>query len=358
MAYASTVLRPVSVSPALELLCARDVRSAAAFRRRFGWRRLTEDWRDLAIDSRVDLFDNSAPNSLHYEPTVSALMAGKHVLCEKPLGISADEAFLLWAHAAESQRVHMVGFNLRFVPAIRLAREMLEAGVLDEVVHFRGRFLASSSLSSDAKLGWRSRRADAGHGVLADLGSHLIDLARYLVGEPSAVTATTKTFVASLDGVAIDVEDAAEVILEFPNGAVGQISASRVAGRHEERMVVEVDGRRGSLAFDLGRLNELSVTRSRKREETIEVTAPSHPFMGGWWPTPGHSIGWGDTFTHQILHLLDAISAITTVRPHGADFEDGYRAAEVCDAAVEAADTGRRRAIVYRSLGSSAAPSP
>ena len=239
----------------------------------------------------------------------------------------------------------MCGFNLRFLPAVRLARELLEAGELGDPTHFRARFLASSALSEEQRRTWRFEAAAAGSGAVADLGSHLVDLARYLVGEPLAACASTTTRVPTRDGEPVDVDDAFAAVVEFDGGAIGTLEASRVAGRRSNECSFQVDGTRGSLSFDIARLNELELVTERKRSVRIDVTDSAHPFMGLWWPAPGHAIGWGDSFVHELRHFLAAVAAGRSVRPHGADFEDGYRCALVCDAVLVSAREQMRQEV-------------
>jgi predicted dehydrogenase len=345
--HALRVMEPAA-RPRLVSICGRDPAAADEFRERYGWREAATDWRQQVADDRVAVFDNTAPNDLHLEPTLAAIRNGKHVLCEKPLARTAAEARRLWLEADRASVVHMCGFNLRFLPAVRLARELLEAGGLGEPTHFRARFLASSALRADQRRTWRFRRASAGSGAVADLGSHLVDLARYLAGEPVAVSAATRTFVSDRDGEPVDVDDAFAAVVEFEGGAVGTLEASRAAGRRSNACGFEVDATRGSLGFDLDRLNELELITERKQARRIDVTDPGRPFMELWWPAPGHPIGWGDSFAHELRHLIAAARGAGSVRPHGADFEDGYRCAEVCDAILRAAETGARQSIEYR----------
>jgi predicted dehydrogenase len=341
-------LAPDTRSPLLVAVCGRDSSRVEAARARFGFARGVTDWRELLADDDVDVFDNAAPNALHAEPTIAAAASGRHVFCEKPLGRTADEAYAMWTAATRAQVVDMCGFNLRFLPVVRRARDMLEAGELGDPVHFRARFLASSALSEDQRQTWRFRRAAAGSGALGDLGSHLIDLARYLVGEPVAVTGVLRTFVSERDGIRVDVDDAVVATLEFANGALGTLEASRVAGRRANTCALEVDGTRGSLGFSVERLNELTVHARRKETVRIDVTDPNDPFMELWWPSPGHGIGWGDSFTHEMRHFLRAVARDDRVAPHGADFRDGYRCAEVCEAIGRSHATGQREAVAYR----------
>jgi len=338
--------RPAAM-PRLVSICGRDTESVERARRRWGWESGASDWQEQVRDDRVEVFDNVAPNALHLEPTLAALAAGKHVLCEKPLARTAAEARHLWREAARAGVVHMCGFNLRFLPAVHLARKLIERGDLGELTHFRARFLASSALRADQLRTWRFDRSGAGSGAVADLGSHLVDLGRYLAGEPVRVSAVTRTFVPTRDGQAVDVDDACAAVLEFEGGAVGTLEASRAAGRRSNDCAFEVDGTLGSLGFDVERLNALDVVDRRKRRTRIEVTAPEDPFMELWWPAPGHAIGWGDTFIHELHHFLTAVAERGPVRPHGADFEDGYRCAVVCDAILEAAARGCRVEVRY-----------
>jgi predicted dehydrogenase len=327
------------VVPELVSLSGRTPEKVEAARRGLGWAEATTDWREQVADERISLFDNGGPNNLHAEPTVEAVRHGKHVLCEKPLGRTADESLGIWRAAEAAGVVHMCGFNYRFVPAVRLARELLEAGELGELFHFRARYLQSWGIEAPAA--WRFEREAAGSGALGDLGAHIVDLGRYLVGEPVAVTAVVRSFVEGHE-----VDDSFAATVEFENGVVGTLEASRLARGRINHNAFEINGSRGSIAFDVERLNELQVADTKEFRRVL-VTEPEHPFMRFWWP-PGHILGWGDTFTHEIHHLLEAIAGEHPVAPHGATFEDGYRCAEVCDAILRSAETDRRETITYR----------
>jgi predicted dehydrogenase len=338
---------PPPLLPRLVAIAGRTAEAVAHAADRYGYERSTTDWRGLVADPEVELFDNNGPNNLHAEPTIAAAEAGKHVICEKPLGRTADESFEIWRRVAAARVKHMCAFNYRFVPANRLAREMIEAGELGEIRHFRGAYL--QDWGDDPSLDtWRFHADEAGSGSLGDLGAHVVDLARFLAGELAAVSAFATTFVPGRQ-----VDDAVEAAVQFENGAVGTIEATRLALGHRNAMRWEINGSKASLAFDLERLNELQVFRAdgdRARGiRTVLVSEPDHPFWEHWWP-PGHVIGWEHTFVHELHHLLTAIRDDTDVAPHGADFEDGYRAAEVCDAIVRAAETGERQDLKYRTL--------
>jgi predicted dehydrogenase len=331
---------PPPLRPRLVSIAGRDEAAVGDAASRYGFARSVTDWAELVSDPEVELFDNSGPNNLHAEPTVAAAEAGKHVICEKPLGRDAAESFEIWQRVEAVGVVHMCAFNYRFVPAVRLARQLLEAGELGEIHHFRGRYLQDWGATTEEA--WRFDKAAAGSGALGDLGAHVVDLARYLVGEIAEVAAVVATF---QPGRSVD--DAFEAAVSFTSGAVGTIEATRFAAGRKNAFTWEINGSGGSLAFDLERPNELQVSEGGKGFRSILVTEPDHPFMQWWWP-PGHVIGWEHTFVHELEHLLGAIAGRNEVAPHGATFEDGYRADEVCEAIARSAASGRREAVTFR----------
>src|SRR4051794_3841562 len=240
----------------------RNAEAVEAARARFGFERAVGDWRDLVADPDVQLFDNCGPNDLHGEPTVAAAEAGKHVVCEKPLGRDADESFEIWQRVEQAGVVHLCAFNYRFVPAVRLARQLIEAGEVGEIHHFRGRYLQDWG-PTDADV-WRFDRQAAGSGALGDLGAHVVDLARYLVGEIASVSGALATFQPGRQ-----VDDAFAASVSFANGAIGTLEASRFATGRKNGFVWEINGSRGSLAFDLERLNELQVSEGSRGFRTL-----------------------------------------------------------------------------------------
>jgi predicted dehydrogenase len=331
---------PPPLLPQLVAIAGRNEEAVAEAARRYGFAGHVTDWRALVADDRVQLFDNAGPNNLHAEPTIAAAEAGKHVICEKPLGRDAAESYETWQRVAAAGVKHMCAFNYRFVPAVRLARQIIESGELGEIQHFRGAYLQEWG-TTEGEI-WRFEKATAGSGALGDLGAHVVDLARYLVGEIERVSAMTQTFMPGRD-----VDDAVESTVKFENGAVGTIEASRFCQGRKNHFTWEINGSKGSLVFDLERLNELEYSEGNAGFRTVLVSEADHPFWEHWWPQ-GHIIGWEHTFVHELHHLLTAIREDGEVAPHGATLEDGYRAAEVCDAILRSAEGGGRERVSYR----------
>ena len=322
--------------------------------RRYGFAYGTTDWRALVEDPRIHLFINCAPNDLHAEPCRAAAAAGKHLLCEKPLAREAREAHRLWEGVRRRGVCHQVGYNYRFLPAVRLAREMLRAGELGELRHVRLRYTDDSLSDPQAPHTWRQARARAGSGVVGDLASHALDLGRFLAGEVQAVCGLSRIVTprrplgpGAARLKAVDVEDCYAGALRFEGGALGTLEASGCCPGQKNFLAFEANGTRGSLRFNLERLNELEVFRAEPWErrdrgfKTVLVTDLDHPFGGRWWP-PGHILGWEHTFVHQLHHLLQAIAGQGKVEPLAASFQDGYANALLCDALLRAARTGRQ----------------
>jgi predicted dehydrogenase len=333
-------LLDVPLRPELVSISGRNQEALEEARARWGWAEAVTDWREQVADDSVQLFDNGGPNAVHAEPCIEAVRNGKHVLCEKPLGLSAEESHRMWQEAERAGVVHMCGFNYRFVPAVRLVRELLDSGELGEVVHFRARYLQSWGWEADESI-WRFDPAQAGTGAIGDLGTHIIDLARYLVGEISSVSAVVRTVVPGRK-----VDDHFVATVEFEGGVVGTLEASRLARGRINSNAFEVNGTKGSAAFDVERLNELDVGDAKGFRRVL-VTEPEHPYLRFWWP-PGHILGWGDTFVHELAHLLESIAGEHEVAPHGATFEDGYRCDEVVEAILRSAESGAREAVRSR----------
>ena len=305
---------------------------------RYGYERWTTDWRDLVADPAIGLFDNGGPNSLHAEPTIAAAEAGKHVLCEKPLGRDADESYEIWQRVAATGVKHLCGFNYRFVPAVRLARELIDAGELGEIRHFRGRYL--QDWGDDPTLDtWRFQPDEAGRARSAT-SARTSSTSR---GSSSARSRRSPGW--STPSCPAAVDDALEAAVQFEGGTVGTIEATRLALGRRNALQWEINGSKGSLAFDMERLNELEVFRAdgdRARGfKTVLVSEADHPFADLWWP-PGHTSGGATRSRTRCSTCCGRSREDTDVAPYGATFEDGYRAAEVCDAIVRSSETGSR----------------
>jgi predicted dehydrogenase len=337
-----------------------DARARGRCRDRFGWQDDATEWQAAAEDPRVGLFINAAPNHLHLEPTLAAAHAGKHVFCEKPLAPDADTAFRLWAETARAGVVHQCAFVFRFVPALRLARDIVHSGAIGEVLHFRSSYLMSTALEPGQPMSWRFDRTVAGSGAIGDLGAHHIDQARFIVGEISEVGALGKTQVTERDGRKVEVDDAFVAIARFANGAIGTIEGSRIACGYGHTGRIQVDGTKGSIKFDVERLNELEIADGiGSGFRTIQAIRAGHPFADFWFDAGiqgSHPIGWAECFVHQLHHLLVAVGGQGSVAPLAATFEDGYRAAEICETMVRSWRSGRREPLRYRGLPNGPAP--
>ncbi len=353
------MMHPPPAIPRLIAICGRNEEAVAGAARRYGYEGYFTDWRKMLEDDRIQLFDNGGPNNAHAEPCITAAKAGKHVFCEKPLARTAEEAKQMLDAVTQAGVKHMVAFNYRFVPALRLARNLIEGGALGQIYHFRAMYLQEWIMPhyNESKI-WRLDKKVAGSGAIGDLGAHIIDLGRFLVGEMKSVSAMTRTFIEERplpDGSGtgkVDVDDAFVAAVEFENGAIGTLEASRFAGGRKNYEVLEINGEKGSIHFNLERLNELQVfwvgeqPKGTQGFHDVLVTEGHHPWLDHWWPH-GHIIGWEHTFVHEIAHLLDCIVNDKDVAPYGATFEDGYRAAAVCDAIVESAAAKRQVDIKY-----------
>jgi len=347
------MMYPPPAIPKLAAICGRNEEATRAAAIRFGYDRYYTDWREMLADDTVQLFDNGGPNDAHAEPCIAAAQAGKHILCEKPLARTAEESKMMLDAVQKAGVKHMVAFNYRFVPAIRQMRKLIESGALGRIYHFRAVYLQEWIMPHyNMPMIWRLTKDVAGSGALGDLGAHIIDLGRYLVGEVDSVSAMTRTFIPERpwgDGTmgTVDVDDAFAAVVSFDNGALGTVEATRFAAGRKNGNVIEINGEKGSLRFNLERMNELEAfwiddePKETRGFHQVLISEPYHPWWENWWPQ-GDMIGWEHTFVHEITHLLDCIVNDKPVAPIGADFEDGYRCAVICDAILESAASKRQ----------------
>ncbi|MGC8962193.1 MAG: Gfo/Idh/MocA family protein, partial [Candidatus Bathyarchaeia archaeon] len=257
---------PPPAIPKLVAICGRSRAKVEEAAKRYGYSKSYTDWKELLKDPEVELFDNGGPNNLHAEPCIEAAERGKHILCEKPLARTAEEAKPMVEAVKKANVKHMVGFNYRFVPAIQVAKKLIDDHVIGRIYHFHGRYLQEWIMDPNFPLVWRLVKEVAGSGALGDLGAHVVDLAHYLVGDIASVTAVMRTFIEERPlpedpkkRGKVDVDDAFESLIEFKNGAIGHISASRFCGGRKNYQHIEIYGENGSISFNLERLNELKV---------------------------------------------------------------------------------------------------
>lgn len=345
----------VPYRPRMVVLGGRDAGRAAQAAERMGWEEASTDWRKIVERDDVDLVDICTPGDSHAEIAIAALEAGKHVLCEKPLANTVEEAERMVA-AAERARERgvysMVAFNYRRVPALALAKRLVAEGRLGELRHVRAVYLQDWLADADTPMTWRLRKEQAGSGALGDIGAHIIDAAQFVTGQTiTGVSGLTETFVrqrpsdGGMENVTVD--DCAMFLARFSDGAVGSFEATRYALGRKNAMRLEVNGSKGSLAFDFESMNELWFHDGEEAPETggfrrIVVTEPTHPYVGAWWP-PGHVLGYEHTFTHEIADLLTAIGTGEQVEP---SFADGLRVQRV----LEAVENSAKNGSVYRQV--------
>ncbi|MDZ7838581.1 MAG: Gfo/Idh/MocA family oxidoreductase [Actinomycetota bacterium] len=309
---------PPDAIPKLVTICGRDQESLKESARRYGYAGYTTNWQDIISDDRIQIVENLTPNFMHPEPSIAAARAGKHIICEKPLAVNAAEAKKMLDAVNENKVKNICCFNYRMVPAIMLAKNLIEDGKLGQIYHFRANYLQEWIADADFPMVWRLKKDVSGSGALGDLGSHIIDLGRFLCGEFSSVMATTRTFIKERKNEAtgkkeeVDVDDAVASVVEFENGAIGTIEASRFCPGRKNYNTIEINGENGSIWWDLENMNNLWVYwKDEELEETrgfhcVSVTESYHPYYDKWWPQ-GHIIGWENTFVHIAYNMAKAV---------------------------------------------------
>ena len=343
---------PPPAIPRLIAICGRTEEAVAEAARRYGFETYYTDWKKLIADERIEIVDNCLPNNMHAEPCIVAAEAGKNVLCEKPLAATLEDARAAYEAVEKAGVKNMVAFNYRFVPAIRLAKKLIDEGFIGKILQYRAVYLQEWIMDPNFPLVWRLRKSVAGSGALGDLGAHIIDLARFLVGDIKSVCGMMETFIKERPlpenpekKGKVDVDDAFIAMVRFKNGAIGSLEASRFCAGRKNYQRVEIHGTEGSIVFNLERLNELEVYSRRDPEDrmgfrNILVTETVHPFMEHWWPH-GHIIGWEHTFVHEIYHFIDCIVNDKPVAPMAATFYDGLKCQEVLNAIEESSQRGQ-----------------
>ncbi|OKP66498.1 dehydrogenase [Paenibacillus sp. P3E] len=343
---------PKALKPEMSVLCGRNADALKEAADQLGWQETVTDWRELVGRDDIDWIDINAPSDAHKEIALAAVKAGKHVFCEKPLALTLADSREMLKAAEDAGVMHMVGFNYRFSPAVRLAKRLVESGRLGQIYHFRAWFLQDWILDPEFPLVWRLQKEIAGSGSHGDLGAHLIDLAHYLVGDLKEVIGMSETFIkerplaAEMTGLSakasaggprgpVTVDDATLFLARFANGAMGSFEATRFAAGHRSTNSFEINGSLGSVKFDFERMNELEVYLTSDDEDVqgfrrVLATDPAHDYAEAWWP-PGHTIGFEHTFIHEILELS---SAAAEGRQPVPNFHDGVK----CQAVLEAVE--------------------
>jgi len=339
-------------TPVMKAICGRNLSAVRDVQTRWGWQSIETDYRKLVHRDDIDVVDITSPNRFHAEMAIEAARAGKHILLEKPMAMNLSEARRMLSAARRAGVRHMIWFNYRRVPAVALARKIIQEGRLGRIRHFRAVYLQDWINDPEFPLVWRLRREQAGSGAHGDLNSHLIDLARFLVGEITEVVGEAQTFIkerrlpeAEAAGLKagrgsrrrgrVTVDDACLFLARFAGGALGSFEATRLATGRRNGERFEINGEKGSLVFNFERMNELEFYSSEDRPglqgfRRILVTEPSHPYISAWWP-PGHIIGYEHTFINQ---AADAVIGIARNKPLSPDFFDGLRNQQVLDAVM------------------------
>ena len=349
---------PVEHRPVLKAVCARNLEKAQAFADNWGYERVETDWRKLVAADDIDLIDIGSPNDTHYEIAMAAAKAGKMILCEKPLSMTLAQAEEMTKAVEEAKVPNMVWFNYRRVPAIALAKQIVDEGRIGRAFHYRATYLQDWTIAEDVPQGgaglWRLDASVAGSGVTGDLLAHSIDTAMWLNGAITRVVAKTETFVkervhaVSGKKEPVTIDDACMFLAEFANGSMGTFESTRYARGRKNFNTFELNGADGSLYFDLeepeylqyfeymqkqsGKKTESHLTGWRK----IHTTNPEHPYMKHYW-VPGTCIGYEHTFLNALADFVKGIETGVPVQP---DFRNGMQTQKVCEAVIESARAG------------------
>ena len=342
---------PEVPNPRMIAISGRNETAVSAAAEQFGWESYETDYHALIANDDIDIIDVSTPGHLHHQVVLEAFAAGKHVLCEKPLANTLEEAAEMVLAWRKSGTIGMINFNYRKVPAILLAKKLIDEGRIGEIRSFRARYLQDWLHDQNAPMSWRLQREFAGSGALGDIGAHITDLAHVLIGPIESVTGLLATAVTSrpfehpqgeLTHGDVTVDDWTAFLAKFENGATGVFEASRLATGRKNQNSFEINGSKGSIAFDLENLNRLEVYLDDddaivRGFHNVLVTETEHPLVGNWWPS-GHIIGWEHTHVHQVRDLLIGVSSGDQPEP---SFEDGYRCQAVLDAVERSSASGQ-----------------
>jgi len=345
--------------PVMKVICGRTENAVSEAARKFGWEAYETSWEKIVQRQDIGLVDINTPNSTHREIAVAAAKAGKHILCEKPLAVSLAEAEEMLKAAKEAGVKHMVCFNYRKIPAVGLAKKLIEEGSLGKIYHFRAQYLQDWITDPEFPLIWRLKKEEAGTGAHGDINSHIIDLARYLVGDFAKVVGMQETFIKKrpepevseklTTGLVaesrreklgeVTVDDATLFLARFENGALGSFEGTRLANGRRNGLRFEINGSKGSLLFELENMNELWFYSCEDPDglqgfRKILATEAAHPYIEAWWP-PGHIIGWGDTFVHLVYDFMKALDEDRLPTPNFGDGVECQRVLEAVEKSVK-----------------------
>ena len=355
----------MGIRPVLKVAVGTNAAGAQQLADTWGWEEASTDWRAVVARPDIDIVDIATPTYLHADMAVAAAEAGKHVFLEKPFALSVEQAERMVAAVERANVVHYVNHNYRRAPAVRLAKRLIDDGFIGRIFHWRSAYLQDWIVDPSFPLTWHLRRETAGYGAHGDLGSHSVDLARYLLGDITAVTGMMANFITErpLPGAGaatfsagsgettetgpVTVDDASFFVAEFANGALGSFEVSRFAPGRKNYNTFEIYGSEGSIVFNLERMNELQVfsrndpAYAQGFRTVLATEAGQHDYIANWWP-PGHIIGYEHEFHHAVVDFMHAIETGGEIRPN---FYDGLAEMQVLGAAAESARTGQRQKI-------------
>jgi len=333
----------------LAAICGRNSSAVRKRGEELGFARTCSDWQEVVSDPSIDLVHNCGPDPVHVEPSVAALQAGKHVICEKPLAVSLADARRMRDAAEVSGRLAMCMFNYRFFPAVCLARQMVRDGRFGEIRQMRISYLQMAGHDPALRPDQVWYSAWPHSGVLQGIGSHAIDQCRFLLGEIASVSAVVRTFhqdraLPTVGGEGAVADECTNAVLEFECGAVGVLEASALAYGHQNQLAWEINGSHGSVRWNLQQPNSLALCLQGQKDAgftDVSVTGQDYPLAGDWWP-PGHNLGWEHGHTIGIAQFLRALIDQQPLPSQAASFDDGYRVAAIIDALRQSSRTGQR----------------
>jgi predicted dehydrogenase len=363
MAYASMPMFfwPAPAIPHRKVVVDVTDAMAETARDRYGFEEASSDWRAVVARPDIDVIDICTPNNVHAEIAIAAAQAGKHIICEKPLARTVEEARAMAAAVKKAGVTHMVAFNYRRTPAVALAKKYIEDGRIGKILNFRGTYLQDWSADPDGPLSWRFQKKIAGSGTVGDIATHVVDLAHYLVGPIETVNAITTTYnktrplqqggvdklgaaekaSGDVERGEVDVDDEVISMLRFENGAIGSLEATRNAYGRNNFITLEIHGTKGSIHFNYERRDELQVMfaddPADSRGFRTVYTGPAHPYGHGLWPIPALGIGYSET---KIVECFDFFTAIRTGKQPSPNFDDGLLTELVADALIRSGETG------------------